>query len=94
MIIIAGSDGTASEWQHGTKYPLRKIYSLCRCGQSKNKPFCDGTHVKSNFDGSETAGEEAYLDMPKEIDGATLKLTDIEELCASARFCHRAVSLF
>lgn len=90
MIIIAGSDGTATEWQHGTKYPLRKIYSLCRCGQSKNRPFCDGTHVKSNFDGSETAGEEAYLDIPKEIDGATLKLTDIEELCASARFCHRA----
>jgi CDGSH-type Zn-finger protein len=23
--------------------------ALCRCGQSKNKPYCDGTHVKSNF---------------------------------------------
>jgi CDGSH-type Zn-finger protein len=90
MLIIADSDGTATEWQRGIKYPLRKIYSLCRCGQSKNKPFCDGTHVTSNFDGAETAGEEAYLDMPKEINGATLKLTDIEELCASARFCHRA----
>ncbi|MDX1813301.1 MAG: CDGSH iron-sulfur domain-containing protein [Candidatus Bathyarchaeia archaeon] len=90
MMIIADSDGTATEWQLGTKYPLRKIYSICRCGQSKNKPFCDGTHVKSNFGGAETAGEEDYFDMPKEIDGATLKLTDIEELCASARFCHRA----
>jgi CDGSH-type Zn-finger protein len=55
-----------------------------------NKPFCDGTHSKISFNGTENAGEEAYLNNPKEIDGPTLKLVDIEELCASARFCHRA----
>ncbi len=25
--------------------------ALCRCGQSKNKPFCDNSHVESNFRG-------------------------------------------
>ena len=90
QLIIADSEGTATEWQPGTAYEPKEQCALCRCGQSKNKPFCDGTHVKVGFDGTETAGEEAYLDNPKEIDGAALKLMDVEDLCASARFCHRA----
>jgi CDGSH-type Zn-finger protein len=90
QIIIADSEGTATEWQPSTAYEPKEKCALCRCGHSKNKPFCDGTHAQVVFDGTETAGEEAYLDHPKEIDGAALKLVDIEDLCASARFCHRA----
>lgn len=28
-----------------------KITAFCRCGASGNKPYCDSSHIKSNFKG-------------------------------------------
>lgn len=33
----------------GEYYEVRNRQALCRCGQSGNKPFCDGTHASMKF---------------------------------------------
>jgi CDGSH-type Zn-finger protein len=89
MTIKCDKQGTPIEWVIGQKLQTAENYSLCRCGHSNDKPFCDGTHLEVNFDGTETSNREPYETIAKEIDGPTLKLKDAEILCASARFCHR-----
>jgi CDGSH-type Zn-finger protein len=86
--------GYSYEWKEGEKYPTRGNYTLCRCGHSKTKPFCDGTHVKVHFNGKENTSLPPYLDQAKKILGPAIDLTDVEELCAAARFCDRAGSVW
>ena len=44
-------DGDGHEWDLSGKPAI----SLCRCGGSTNKPFCDGTHSKIGFQAAEAA---------------------------------------
>ena len=36
----------------GREIPHSQHIALCRCGHSGNKPFCDGTHLTIDFDGT------------------------------------------
>lgn len=80
-------DGAVSSYQFVKKYPIQEdVYFLCRCGQSQNKPFCDGAHY-GGFDGTETAGYKTYDEMAQLIEGKVIDMLDAEELCAVARLC-------
>jgi CDGSH-type Zn-finger protein len=43
----------------GNEYGLggRTVLSLCRCGHSKNKPFCDSSHTHHGFEDDPHARE-------------------------------------
>jgi len=72
----------------GRKFPQSEKYLLCRCGMTKDAPFCDGTHVKVGFDGTETASNNTYESRSKLLEGPGIDLLD-DNRCAFARFCHR-----
>lgn len=90
QVIITDDAGHTRELIDKKEYPRQETYILCRCGASKNKPFCDGTHRKIGFDGSETASRKPYIEKAEIIEGPELKLTDAPEFCDHSRFCMRA----
>jgi CDGSH-type Zn-finger protein len=91
QILVPDSEGLSIRWREGKKFPHQEEYDLCRCGKSKNKPYCDCTHLDIHFNGTETASREPFETHaePKTI-GPELVLTDVPIFCASARFCDRA----
>jgi CDGSH-type Zn-finger protein len=85
--IQPNAEGFSWEWAEGKTFPTTAQYELCRCGHSKTKPFCDGSHARVRFDGRETASRQPFVRQAGTLDGPTLTLSDAEGLCAFARFC-------
>lgn len=88
--ICKDEDGNRLIWREFKKYPLKEQYALCRCGHSGNKPFCDGTHAKIHFDGTESGDYEPYSEGVNVFPGSVLTLNYNKHLCVHAGFCTRA----
>ena len=69
----------------GKVYQSEGRLALCRCGGSKNKPYCDGTHKTNGFSGDEEPDRvpdqrEAYV-------GARITIHDNRGICAHSARC-------
>ncbi|QZT38592.1 CDGSH iron-sulfur domain-containing protein [Halosquirtibacter xylanolyticus] len=84
--IRCDEEGNSIGWNEGES-KIVDDPALCRCGRSKNAPYCDGSHIQSEFNGHETASFSSYLSRYDEIDGPKFILTDVSKFCSFARFC-------
>src|ERR1700739_2521573 len=85
--ILSDPAGDSDKWSEGETFKAMESYALCRCGQSSTKPFCDGTHKKIGFDGTETASREPFRSQAQMSEGPSYTLADAKALCAGADFC-------
>ena len=86
ITIEQDKEGNSVAWKDGELKTITNPH-LCRCGATNNAPFCDGSHIKINFNGDEAATNSPFFEEAQSIIGPVISLLDNEKFCAYARFC-------
>jgi len=86
--IVQDAKGESRDFREGRHFPVNgEPTALCRCGASHNKPYCDGTHARHNWNPELSSPAEALLDNVEITSGRDISITDNPKYCVFARFC-------
>lgn len=69
----------------GKNIEVSETLALCRCGQSANKPLCDGTHKKVGFSGKREIDKP--INKEREYAGENIAVYDNRVICSHAGEC-------
>ncbi len=89
---VVSEHGEPLTWKKDEVLQTGERYALCRCGQSSAKPFCDGSHTRVDFDGSEVADTGNISEREVTYDGTKVFVKDDRSVCIHAGFCGDRVS--
>ncbi len=84
---VVSEAGEPLAWQVTERLASDEVVALCRCGGSSNKPFCDDTHRKREWDPAYAAPTSTYDERAVVLDGAGMTVRDDRSICARAGFC-------
>jgi CDGSH-type Zn-finger protein len=77
--------------EDGKPVAMQAVTSLCRCGHSGHKPYCDGTHATIGFVGEN--GTERTKSRVRDYVGKEITIHDNRRICSHDESCVRGLPL-